>query len=157
MQFIEERNEALNFLQDNPLGVLSTINGSHFPEMAPIYFFVESDFSCSFLTKTNTRKFRNLSENEKAALLTFSEETLTTVEVQGRLSTEHDPLRIAQILEAFAALALSRKGAYWVPPVSQIENGAFAVCTLKAEGVLYTSYATELADPGVPRQLSFRP
>jgi len=156
MEFNEDRNTALNFLQEHPLGVVSTQNSKGDADLAVVYFFTEKDFTTYFVTKTVTRKFRNIIDQGKATLLAYDEDSLTSVEVQGQVRHVHDTAEIAQALEHFSSVALSRKGGYWVPPVSQIEGlGNFAVCKLHPKSVLFTQYATDLNDGGMPRQLSF--
>ena len=157
MEFSQDRNDALNFLQDHPLGTLSTINEVQSPELAAVYFIADKDFSCVFITKVGTRKFKNITTNPSASLLSYSEELLYSVEVAGEVEVLKDTLEIAKAIEAFQEVASARHAQYWIPPVSQLQAGQYAVCKLVPTVVHIHSYATDLDSDALPRQLSFRP
>ena len=157
MEFSQDRNDALNFLQEHPLGTLSTINEAHVPELAAVYFIAHKDFSCLFVTKVGTRKFKNVAAHPSASLLTYDEELLYSVEVTGEVEILHEALEVAQAIEQFQEVASARHAQYWIPPVSQLQAGQYAVCKLAPKAVHVHSYATDLESDALPRQLSFKP
>jgi len=157
MQFSQERNDALNFLQEHPLGSLATINEQGSPELAAVYFYTEKDFSSYFVTKANTRKLANITQHPLTSLLSYDEELLYSVELTGIAELLRDPAAVSQAIEKFQMIAASRHAQYWIPPISQLQAGQYVVCMLKPEAVHVHNYATDLQSSDLPQQLSFKP
>lgn len=158
MEFDSTRNDALNFLQSNPLGALATINASNIPDVSAIYFFVEKDFSCYFVTKVETRKFKNSVDKKVATLLSFDEEALVSAEVTGLVEVIAEQSEVSRIIEAFQALASARKAHYWVPPISLLTAGQYVVCKLVASRVTFSNFSSNADKPeSAAHQVSFNP
>lgn len=157
MKFSIERNDALNFLQEHPLGTLATTNEKGTPELAAVYFFTEKNFTCYFVTKAHTRKLKNIEIHPDASLLSYDEELLYSVEVSGEATIVRDPLEIAQAIERFQEIASARHAQYWIPPISQLQAGQYIVCKLLPSEVHIYSYATDLQSSDLPQHLSFTP
>ena len=150
--FTEKRNEALNFLEEHTLGTLATINSRGIPNLATVFFFVDKDFSCYFITKENTRKLENIQEREVSTLLCSSEDDLTSIELMGATEILTDTLSIVKIIERFQELVLNRKAGYWVPPISQLNAGQYVVCKFipnSARMVVYSNEHTHNQEPEV--------
>jgi len=158
MAYNIEKTEAWNFLQEHPLGTLATINKTGTPELAAIYFFTENDFSCFFVTKVETRKFKNSLEQPMATLLSFDEDTIASIEIQGQVEIITDTADITRIIQKFQELALLRKRGYWIPPVSQLDAGQYVVCKLVPQHILFNTYVSDSEDsPAVYSQVVIKP
>jgi hypothetical protein len=144
--YASDKAGTLLFLQDHPIGVLATIGANNIPELSTIYFFIQSDFLCYFVTKTETRKYHNFLAKQTASLLAYDEEKLATAEMVGEVETVTDLVKAAQIIESFQELVLSRKVGYWVPPIAQIERGDYAVCRLVPSNIRFHQFAGPESD-----------
>jgi uncharacterized pyridoxamine 5'-phosphate oxidase family protein len=144
--YASDRTGALHFLKDHPIGVLATLGAENVPELSTIYFFIQSDFLCYFVTKTETRKYHNFLAKQKATLLAYDEEKLATVEMSGEVETVTDIVKATEIIESFQDLVLSRKVGYWVPPIAQLERGNYAVCRLVPATVRFHQFASPQGD-----------
>jgi hypothetical protein len=149
MEFSLERNDALNFLQEHPLGVLTTLSGAMLPESSAVYFAAKPDLSCLFTTKTRTRKFANIENGSPAVLFSFSEDHLASAELRGRVEVVLDTMEIAHAIEAMNGVVSSRKAGYWVPPIAQIEAGEYVVCRLIPEAVRFSRFVQDLTSGDV--------
>lgn len=125
-----EQIDAWKFLQDNAAGTLASLNMSGAIELATIYFFAKSDFTCYFVTKVDTRKYKNFLLNPTVTLLSFNEEQRISAEVQGTVETVTDLMKVSQIIEMFQDLVTSKNAEYWIPPIAQISAGEYVVCKL---------------------------
>lgn len=148
---------AWNFLESHPLGTLATLGSDGQIQMAAIYFFPEKDFSCYFVTKEATRKFINAQERKVATLLSFDEDELLSVEIAGEVTLVSDTISIAAHIEKFQNLASIRKAGYWIPPIAQINAGAYVVCKLTPNMVVLNNFSEDATDKALPKQLSFDP
>lgn len=157
MEFTLERNDALNFLQGNPLGALATLNREGLPDVSAIYFFTEKDFTCYFVTKSDTRKYQNCLKNPNVTLLSFSEKDLISVEINGTVETVVDTLEVARSVERFQDRVSTRKAGYWIPPISQLKAGSYVVCKLIPTVIRFNNFAANIQDPSVPVQVIFKP
>lgn len=156
-EFTSEMSTAWNHLQEHPLGTLATINKMGLPELATVYLFVENDFTCYFVTKTSTRKFQNLLMHADASILSYDENELTSVELAGKVEVITDASTIIPIIEKFQHVVSDRKAGYWIPPISQLDAGQYAVCKLVPTAVQVHIFAKKPNDPLLPKQLSFNP
>ncbi len=156
MEFTIEKNDALNFLEDNPLGTLATIRPDGRADLAVIYFYVKKDFSCCFVTKVLTRKYKNILTAPHATLLVHNEKELTSVEITGSVEVMRDTIAIAQAIEEFNRVVASRRvEEYWAPPISQMSAGQYAVCKLVPDTVRSCRFKVPGADVDVPLCRSF--
>jgi pyridoxine/pyridoxamine 5'-phosphate oxidase len=146
-----------NFLNANQLGTLATVNSKGAPDLSAIYFFVDENFSCFFVTKTETRKYINTQTNHNASLLIYNEVDLLSIEIKGVVEIVTEAGQVASAIQKFQALALTRKVGYWIPPISQLDAGQYAVCRLTPEVVNVNNYTKDLNNPELPSQLSFNP
>lgn len=148
---------ARDFLKEHPLGTLATLSKDRVPELSVVYFFLDTDFNCFFITKTSTRKFENINNNPTGTLMVADEDSLTSVELYGTIEIVMEPTEIARIITEFQNIASVRKFDYWVPPLSQVEGNQFAVCKLKPSVMHFKNFATKLDSPDMPAQFSFTP
>jgi uncharacterized pyridoxamine 5'-phosphate oxidase family protein len=131
------RTAAWRFLDEQPHGTLVTLDSEGKPETAAIFFFVREDFSCFFVTKIGTRKYKNLAQNHTGVLFVYSDDELTSIELKGRLEIEHDTKEILASIVQFQTEVQSRSASYWVPPIAQIEAGEYVVCKLIPEVITF--------------------
>ncbi len=61
----ENNRRIFEFLQSEPVGVLATTNQDGSPQAAVIYFSVDEDFVITFTTKSETKKYTNLQNNNQ--------------------------------------------------------------------------------------------
>ncbi|MCA9325341.1 hypothetical protein KDA23_04735, partial [Candidatus Saccharibacteria bacterium] len=108
------------------------------------------------VTKSDTRKCKNVLERASGALLSFCESTLTSAEVSGELQVLYDPLEVTQAIERFEEMAEARKPGCWVPPIAQVKAGQYVVLKLLPRVILYRSYATTKNAKTKPREFRFR-
>lgn len=154
---IEVRAQAHKFLESHPVGTLSTISILDIPEVSTIYFFTDSDFTLYFLTKILTRKMRNLSIRPVGTIVSFDESELTSVEITGKVDVVHDTITRARIIDTFHRVITERKMHYWIPPIAQLEAGAYALCKLTPTMVHYRKFTLEKEPSSPPTQISFNP
>ena len=157
MKFTNERNDALNFLQEHPLGTLATINSDGLPQLCATYFFTEKDFTCYFVTKNETRKCKNIIANPKSVLFSYAEDELVSVEVVGNAEVVVDAALIADIIGKFGNFVLHRKAGYWIPPISQLDAGQYVVCKLIPTDINFNGYINDLESAALPWRVSFQP
>lgn len=77
------KNKFLDFLKSKNVAVISTVSEANQPMSATIYYVVDNDFNFYFMTKSFTRKFRNLKHNKEVALAVGTENTPVTAQIQG--------------------------------------------------------------------------
>lgn len=81
----QDKQQIIDFINNNPLGVLATSNSVGFPHAAAIYFVLDEDLNIYFVTKENTLKHKNLKQNPLAAIAIYEKETLTTLQASGNV------------------------------------------------------------------------
>jgi len=81
------KGATLNFLSQskNITAALATVSADGMPHCAVVYFAAEDDFSFYFLTATDTRKYKDLTENLKASLSFGFGPAYVTVQAEGEV------------------------------------------------------------------------
>ena len=106
----KQKQDALLFLKENTLAVISTVSIENTPESATIYYVVDDNFNFYFMSETNSRKVNNFRANPHVALVIGTENAPVTAQVEGEVKEidngEDFMLRYEQLQE------ISHKGQY---------------------------------------------
>jgi general stress protein 26 len=118
----ETNRDILDFLQNNPVGVLATVGSDNSPHAATMYFSIDLNFISTFTTKRETTKSNNIRHNNSVMLVVFDAATQTTVQITGSAvpienSNEHENA-IHEMLKNSAKT--SEAG---VPPIAKLTAG----------------------------------
>jgi uncharacterized pyridoxamine 5'-phosphate oxidase family protein len=134
------RKKALDFLKQHHLGTLSTIGEHGDPWGAAIYFVVDDDFRCYFFTRINTSKYRNLQKHPRAALTVADDDTQTTVQATGEVTTPDgmsqaytDAYRLLVEIHPPHELA-------WKPPVSKTHDSKIVLLCFTPSSLVLTDF-----------------
>lgn len=77
------KRQALEFLKNKEIAVISTVSENNEPTAATILFSVDDDFNFYFITRRQTRKFKNLQINKNIAIVVGTELEPGTIQIQG--------------------------------------------------------------------------
>ena len=126
----EAVNIISDFLQTHHSGTLATADNAANPHAAVIYFTFNDDLTFTFVTKTETQKYKNIAENSNAALAIYDEEEQTSVQVVGHVVTVSDKDEMQKVVnKSFKYSAeVSRRE---LPPLEKLFAGEYvAICLL---------------------------
>lgn len=144
-KFSDRKQRMYRFLIEHPVGVLSTVTPDGDPHGVVVYFVASKDFTISFVTKTGTRKYDNLSHNRSAYLTVFEPSTQAVVQVSGHAVEVTD----SRTINATAGSVLSvtqHSGQPGPSPLSKLEAGQYTAFDIKPYQVRMAVYARP--DPG---------
>jgi general stress protein 26 len=78
------KREVFNFLNDNNLGYLATISNENEPHCAAVYYIIEPEFSIYFISKSVSKKVKNILNNPKTAFTVAEKDDIPkTAQMQG--------------------------------------------------------------------------
>ena len=146
MEHDKEKEEALEYLATHPVATLATVGEDGRPQLAAVYVFVDPDFTCYFLTKSESRKFKNIEARRFVSLLSSSEDRLMSVEIEGDAQQVQDTVEVVQVTDRFRNMIDTRKGDYWQPPVAQLQSGQYVVCKIVPAQVHIHIFADTIED-----------
>lgn len=79
------REEALKFMQQNKIAVVSTIGENNEPQAATVICLVDDSFNIYFATMTVSRKFKNIEKNGDVGIVIGTDPDLPLcVQAQGK-------------------------------------------------------------------------
>lgn len=90
MDKIQLKNDAQAFLNDQSVGVISTVDKDNIPESATVNYLLDSDWMLYIITDKNSRKIQNLRQNSHIAFVVGTSSIPNTAQIQG----------IAEIIES---------------------------------------------------------
>jgi nitroimidazol reductase NimA-like FMN-containing flavoprotein (pyridoxamine 5'-phosphate oxidase superfamily) len=152
-----ERKTIVSFLRRHSLGTLATVGEGSLPELACVYVYMEDNLRMYFITKTKTRKLKNILAHDGATFLVTDERTFTSIEVVGKVSVVQDTLDFARIFDAFHTLFARRPGKKWLPPITQISAGKYVACQLTPTVIRYRTFNTSIQNEKRPKEVIIRP
>jgi nitroimidazol reductase NimA-like FMN-containing flavoprotein (pyridoxamine 5'-phosphate oxidase superfamily) len=135
----EARKDALAFLKRHSIGVLATAGPRNEAHASMVYYTAGDDFSVYFLTLLNTRKYRTLTDNPRAAFVVATPEIPQTIQIEGlAMDISLDEEAAARKEELFEAL---NKNAQFYAPITKLDPAMTAVVWLRPTWVRWADYA----------------
>lgn len=100
----------LSFLDTHPQGVVATISKNGRLQGSVVNLFDLGDYQFAFMTKRNTRKYKNLLANPTISYVASDSFSRTEVEIEGIAALVHDKKQEEQILNVIdEAATLGRR------------------------------------------------
>jgi len=126
------------FLEENPVGVLSTVSSDGKPHAVVIYFTINdifditftNAFDMTFTTKEGTKKVRNLKQNDHVMLIVFDTLTQTTVQITAIAHIITDAAEKEQALRETNRASLTTSHGR-IPPIVKLSAGNLMAFKLK--------------------------
>jgi general stress protein 26 len=136
----ETLDTVTNFLRTRHTGVLATADGAANPHAATIYLTFNDDCTFSFVTKTETQKYKNIEENKAVALVIYDEKEQISVQVTGKVEVIDDRDESYEIMnKSFKYSAeLSRRE---LPPLEKLFAGDYVALHLKPQVIKMAVFA----------------
>jgi uncharacterized protein YhbP (UPF0306 family) len=127
------------------MGILSTVSDNGTPWGSAIYYIADEDFNFYFVTRAETLKFQNIDSTALAALTVADNDSQTTVQLTGKIST----VPVQQYMDVFFTkfVGLRPKDDFtWVPPVEKLKAGNYMPLQLTPTTLQYADYKHLKAD-----------
>lgn len=121
----ELRSTALQFLKSQHLLHLASLNKVNHPTVASVLYYVTEDFKFYFCTRSNSRKFENLTHCQHVGFTVTSEQELLTVQGSGTAKTINDPILMGRMITHLAGVTFEPLSGSWPPPVMKIQGGSY--------------------------------
>jgi len=137
--FPARKSQIIEFMRQNPVGVLSSITPDGEPHGSVIYFAIDRDQNIAFITKTKTRKYQNLQQHPKVTLTCFEASTQTTVTVVGKVEEVKESFDINAIAGAIVSASLKTTDD-GVPPITKLKAGDFTAFVIRPEQLHMVAY-----------------
>ncbi len=154
MEKSEVKRRVKGFLQEHPVGVLSTVGGDSASYSTTVYFVADDNLNIYFLSKTETQKVKNIRDNNKVMLVAFETKTQTNIQISGSAYEEKDGPSSQNIFKEIIEAARKTSNAE-VPPVSKLLAGAYAAYKIKPNQINYSVYSQKNLEMAVFETLEF--
>jgi len=148
--FTQRQQRIYDFLSANQVGVLATVDPNGEPHGAVIYFSIDKDFMVTFLTKSGTKKYDNLTRNNHAVLVVFDPVTQTVAQLVGKAVEITDTNNINAIAAAVFKVSL-KSSAHGTLPITKLEAGEYAAFQIQPVQIRMARYGQ--LDSGDYREL----
>lgn len=141
----ELKQLALAVITQNRDGALATVDSKGVPHVATIYCLADDNFTLTFITRMESRKFKNISFNSMVALAFWNEKTLATVQLTGNVTRVDDLEKEQELMYKLLTLRFHEKN--WPnPPMQMYERGAsreLAVLQVTPSELTYATFETK--------------
>lgn len=132
--------EAVKFLLQEGIGVLSTSSKTGVVHGAVVYYVLDDQHRMYILTKAETTKARNIIAHPQVALTVFNADNAQTLQMHGTAKIE---TREAVKQNIFNKIMKPHKykGGYRLPPVAWLEAGMFVIITVTVESSNFADFS----------------
>jgi uncharacterized pyridoxamine 5'-phosphate oxidase family protein len=134
-----EKKQVLQFLQENHLAVLATVNPDDTPATATIYYVADKKGVISFITKNKTTKYSNLLRNNAVSLTVVDEPHQRSATVAGRVTLLEDSKQVDETVRKLLGMAQGRTGTQ--SPIAKLTKGDFVAFQLKPGFLSFADYS----------------
>lgn len=117
---IKDRVIAFLGLQKSRLGVVSTVNEENKPESAFVYFTFDENINVYFVTKDNSRKYKNILKNSNVSFATATENPPQTLQLEGIAAVHSEIEDQKHLFQELVGLASAK---HFSPPINQQTKG----------------------------------
>ncbi len=114
---------AQDFITENSLGTLGTVDQYGQPWGAVVYFGCDDNFNLYFTTKSETLKHQNIAQNPAISVVFANEENQITVQVRGTARLVLNNLEANSAADALTHAATKSRD--WIPPLSKLDAGSY--------------------------------
>lgn len=117
----ENSLKAWGFLKKNRLAAIATISSeNNAPQAAFVYYLTDEDFHIYIITAKDSRKFSNISKNNKVALVIGQEMEPLVLQIEGDAAIEKDKGKIHHLSSKYLEAAnVNTTTPNW-PPVMKL-------------------------------------
>ena len=130
--------KIMDYIDHYPAAVLSTVDKDGIPHGAVIYVCTTSHSTLCFVTKNVTKKYANIADRPTVSLTFFDERQSSTLQVQGKAFIASDSKMVDYVLNRVKKIHALQ--AEWLPPVSKIQNGEYAVVGIEIQHARLAEY-----------------
>lgn len=114
------------YIDRNPLTILGTINSDGTPHGAVVYACADDTQPIVyFMTKTETTKYKNLSQQNAVSLTSYNEHDIVTLQASGRAALIHDAAIIDMVSKKITRAHMHTEE--WLPPIAKLRAGAYVL------------------------------
>ncbi|HEX6258302.1 MAG TPA: pyridoxamine 5'-phosphate oxidase family protein [Candidatus Saccharimonadales bacterium] len=126
------QSAIMSYIDVNPIATLGTLNPDGTPHGAVVYVCTDTfKLIVYFITKNQTRKYTNLSSNNKVSLTIVHPSDNSTLQASGTARDIEDPLILDATMKKLTKLHVT---AYeWLPPIAKIRAGAYTLVGITLE------------------------
>lgn len=119
-------SKLLHYIDHNPIATVGTINPNGSPHGAIVYVCADDHHSIVyFITKQETRKYKNLRERNLVSLTIVNPKNNSTLQADGRAFITQDPAVIDMVMKKIAHVHVA--ASEWLPPIAKLRAGAYEV------------------------------
>jgi general stress protein 26 len=136
----EAMDDINNFLQSHHSGTLATADAAANPHAAVIYVTFNEDYTFSFITKSETQKYKNIEENKNVALAIYDEQEQASVQVVGYVEVIDDKDGMQTVMNKSYKYSAEVSGRE-LPPLEKLFAGEYVALRLVPQAIKMAVFA----------------
>ena len=128
----ESQSVIMSYIDIHPVATLGTVGADGAPCGAVVYVCTDDHLPIVyFITKNETKKYKNLIANNKVSLTITHPVENSTLQASGIAREVLDPLVLDEVMKKLVKLHVN---AYeWLPPIAKIRAGAYVLIGVTLE------------------------
>lgn len=137
------KQQILDFLQHQHVGVISSIDSTGAPNSATVYFIADDNLHIYFPTRNGSRKYTNIQADTRVAFTTTEVDEMRTVQLTGTAEEVSDPAKIIGMIEKLLSVSSHHVSSVgkWIPPIQQLRNGHFALLKITPDWMRFGEFS----------------
>jgi general stress protein 26 len=136
-------HDAMEYLRQNDLGVLSTVDRTGIVRGAVVNYRVSPDNCLYMLTRSDTAKARGMFAHNQVALTVHESGSLKTLQLEGTIEVVQDPIIKREIFSQLVQPREYNEGTH-LPPVTKLEIGSYVVIKITPTFIRLRDYSKKI-------------
>ncbi len=141
MSEISDQHEAISYLKHHPVAVLGTVDKHGHPYGAAVFLYASSVEMFYIITKTETQKFKNMTQNPHVSLTVADGPDNSSLQITGTAHVISDADTIEMVMGNMTKIYAVNVD--WLPPITKISAGAYQVVGIKPNHIRMSDYKGE--------------
>lgn len=139
----EKAQKAWEFLKENRLAALATVSSEeNAPQASLIYYITDESFHIYIVIAKESRKFKNISQNNKVALVVGQEMKPLELQLNGVAKVVEDEDKKHQLSSQYLEIANSNtKTPNWPPVINLSTNDGYIFMEITATNFKFSDFS----------------
>lgn len=129
-----------DFLKNNHVGVLASVDPNGDPHAAVVYYVVDERFVLSFITRAGTKKHDNLIRNNHVVMVIFEPKNQTVAQVIGKAVEIKNANKMNAVAEAVFESVLETEDKDMLP-ITKVDAGEYTAFKIEPDQIRLAAYA----------------
>lgn len=149
-----KRKDVQEFLRKEHTMTISSVTKEGKPQSATVYYVLGGSMNMYFVTKEDSRKYRNITNNPKVSVVVSDCDQIQTAQIEGIAEEIKMGAVFTKTVDRIIELTDSLSH-YWEPPIGMLRSGKAKLIKVTPTWIRYIDYKGVSNEDGMDRDFTY--